>query len=183
MAKLELKLDAKALNELAENIEKAKGQMIGQMAERGYQLLRREVPVATGNLKQGVATPDVDYVNFTAELTVSARSARTASLQATVFGEDGQAKKQVSLRPQKAFNYAEAVAKGRPAIRPKAGKALLIPVSSRPTTGGYLMVGSQIYVTRRSARATKPNPFHERAAAQLEKDARPIAEKILGQFV
>jgi hypothetical protein len=178
-----VKVDTRSLDQIGENVTKAKRQLIGQMAERGYQLLRKEVPIETGNLKQGVAPPEVHYENLTATLIVSARSGRTGARTATLFGADGTRKGQVSLRPQKSFNYAEAVARGRAAISPKAGRALLIPVPAKPAKGGYLMVGSQIFVMRKSARATAPNPFDERAAKQLETDAPKIAEAVLRRFL
>jgi len=179
----EVIVDAKAINELARDIEKAKRALLGRLAERGYQLLRAEVPFQTGNLKQGVASPDVNYSQMTAMLTVSARSASVGGLQAKVIGADGKEKKTVMLRPRAAFNYAEVVARGRPAISPKRGKALLIPVASAPSSGGYLIAGGQIYIVRKSARATKPNPFDERAARRLEGEADNIAEAVLRKFV
>lgn len=176
-------VDAKAINELAADIDKAKRQMIGQLAERGYQLLRDEVPFDTGNLKQGVAPPDVDLDKLTATLTVSASRGRTGSREATVVGADGKEKKRVTLRAQPSFNYAEAVARGRPSIAPKNGKALLIPVPTTPTRGGYLVAGGQIFVVRKSAKAVKANPFDERAAVRLEREAEGIAEKVLRKFI
>lgn len=183
MANVTIEVDAKAIAELAADMEKAKRQIVGQLGEKGYQLLRDEVPVDTGNLKQGVASPDVDFENLTATLTVSARSGRTGSRQAVVVGADGKEKKKVTLRAQPSFNYAEAVAEGRPSISPKRGKALLIPVPTTPTKGGYLIAGGQIFVVRKSARAVKANPFHERAGKRLEESAASIAEKVLRKFV
>lgn len=180
MANVKVTVDASGLNELAENIDKAKRQLIGQLAERGYQLLRREVPVATGNLKQGVATPDVDYENLTATLTVSARSARRATLTGQIFEKGKPTGKIVRLKPRPAFNYAEAVARGRPEIKPK-GKALLIPINGTPL-GRYVQIDGQNYIYARKARATKPNPFDQRAAEQLEKEAPKIADAILSKF-
>jgi hypothetical protein len=111
------------------------------------------------------------------------RSAATGSAEGTVYGADGKEKKKVTLRPRPAFNYAAAVAEGRPAIAPRQAKALLIPVPTAPTTGGYLLAGGQIYVVRRSARATQPNPYDERAAKRLENEAPAIAESVLAKFV
>ncbi|KAK0039547.1 hypothetical protein Bpfe_031032 [Biomphalaria pfeifferi] len=65
-------------------IEQAKRIMLGRIAERGYQLLRAEVPKVTTNLQQGVAPPDVDYRKLEATLTVSARSARVGATKATL---------------------------------------------------------------------------------------------------
>ncbi len=181
----EVIVNTKQLDQLGENITKAKQQLIGQMAERGYQLLRKEVPVETGNLKQGVAPPEVDYENLTAKLIVSARSGRTGARTATLFGADGEKKKTVSLRPTNAYNYADVVARGNKnaVLSPKKARAFLIPVPTKPTKGGYLMVGSQIFVMRRTRKGQKANPFDERAAKQLEADAPKIAEAVLVRFL
>jgi hypothetical protein len=189
------KIDKKAVEEFARDIERSKKALLGRLAERGYQLLRAEVPEVTGNLKQGVAPPmlnltgrqvtkaensfghtDVDYEELTATLTVSARSARRGSRQATLFDKEGREKKKVTLRPTRAYNYAEVVAKGGPTISPKKSKALLIPVPTAPTGESYLMVDGQVLVVRKSAKGMKPNPYDARAAAQLEKEAASIAE-------
>lgn len=174
--------DTRELERLARDMTRAKRQLIGRLAERGYQLLRQEVPYKTGNLKQGVAPPEVDYEKLEATLTVSARSARTGSLSGKIIGADGKEKKRVSLSARPAFNYAEPVARGRAAIRPKAGKALLIPVPTVPAGESYLLAGGQIFIFRRSAKATKPNPYDERAAVRLEKEAPGIADAILAKF-
>lgn len=179
MATIEIKVDAKAVDDLAASIAKAKRQVLGRLAERGYQLLREEVPVDTGNLKQGVAAPDVNYDAGTATLTVSARSARLGPRQAVVIGADGEEKKRVTLKSSPGFNYAAAVAQGRPAIEPKNGQALLIPVPSAPSGQGYLIAGGQIFVVRKSAKAVAPNPYDERAAKRLEGEAEKIADAVL----
>jgi hypothetical protein len=168
---------------LAEDMRKAKRQMLGRLAERGYQLLREEVPKVTRNLMQGVAPPEVDYEKLVAVLTVSARSARVGSQTGTVIGADGKEKKKVTLRGRPAFNYAAAVAEGRPAIRPRKARALLIPVPSAPNGESYMIAGGQIYVFRTSAKEQKPNPYHERAAARLEGESAKIGESVLAKFV
>lgn len=194
-------VDIKAVEQLAREIAEAQKALIGRLAERGYQLLREEVPYITGNLRQGVAPPmmtfigrqisksentfgetNVDYENLSATLTVSARSARTGGRQAQVVGADGEVKKTVTLRPQKAFNYAEAVARGRPAISPKRARVLIIPVAVAPTGESYLLADGKIYVFRRSAEATRPNPFDERAAKRLENEAGRIGDAVLRKF-
>ena len=52
-------VDTRAIEQLGRDIEKAKRQMIGRLGERGYQLLREEVPKVSRNLMQGVAAPEV----------------------------------------------------------------------------------------------------------------------------
>lgn len=175
--------DTRALPVLAEDMRKAKRQMLGRLAERGYQLLREEVPKVTRNLMQGVAPPEVDYEKLVAVLTVSARSARIGAQTGTVIGADGEEKKKVTLRPRPAFNYAAAVAEGRPAIRPTKSRALLVPVPSAPSGESYVLAGGQIFVFRKFAKATKPNPYHERAGSRLEGESAKIGESVLAKFV
>lgn len=179
MPEVTIRADARAAEDLARDIRRVKGVLTGRLAERGYQLLREEVPVRTGNLKQGVAAPEVDAAAGTATLTVSARSARLNAREGVVYGSDGKERKRVSLSPAAAFNYAAAVASGRPAISPKAGKALLIPVPSAPSGESYLIADGQVFIFRRSAKATKANPFQERAGRRLEGEAERIADEVL----
>lgn len=183
MSNTDVVVDTKGLKELGLRIDAGKRSFLGRLAERGYQLLRKEVPFLTGNLQQGVAPPDVDYAAMEATLTVSARSAAIGSRQAQVFGSDGKLKKTVTLRPSPAFNYAATVARGRPSISPKHGKALLIPVQSAPTGEGYIVAGGQVFVVRKSAAAVAANPFDERAAKQLKQEAPGIGDAVLRQFV
>jgi hypothetical protein len=179
----EVIVDTKALDELGKDLVRAKRALIGRLGDRGYQLLREEVPYLTGNLKQGVSTPDVDYENLTATLTVSARSGRTGATSGTVFGADGKEKKTVTLNAQPAFNYAEAVARGRAAISPTHARALLIPVATAPVGEGYLLAGGQIFIFRKSAAATAPNPYDERAAQRLTNEAPKIGQAVMEQFL
>ena len=81
----EVVVDTKAIDELGRDLDRAKRALIGRLGERGYQLLREEVPYVTGNLKQGVSTPDVDYEALTATLTAGAGT--IASVQ---FGDGVQ---------------------------------------------------------------------------------------------
>ncbi|QQS33496.1 MAG: hypothetical protein IPM50_02625 [Acidobacteriota bacterium] len=163
------------LAKLGAEIDRYKRRVLGRLAERGYQLLRREVPVETGNLKQGVAPAEVDYDAMEAVLTVSARSGMTGRRVAEVYGSDGKKKRTVSLKPQPAFNYAETVARGNKA-GPSMLKPMLIPISSKPEKGGYLMVGGQVYIVRKSRKRQRPNPFDQRAADTLQSEAVKIAE-------
>jgi hypothetical protein len=159
-------------------------QMLGRLAERGYQLLREEVPKVTRNLMQGVAPPEVDYEKLVAVLTVSARSSRIGAQSGTVIGADGKEKKKVSLRPRPDYNYAAVVAEGyKPRIRPKKAKALLVPVPTAPSDESYLIAGGQIFVFRKSAKGIKANPYHERAGTRLEGESAKIGESVLAKFV
>lgn len=182
----EITVDTKEIDRLAKDITAAKNALLGRLAERGYQLLRKEVPFQTGNLKQGVASPEVDYPNMTATLTVSARSAARPGGSAQVFDKEGKdTGRKVSLRPSPAYNYAEVIALGNKdaTLRPKNAKAFLIPVPTAPSGEGYLMMGGQAFVVRTSRKGMPANPFDKRAAQQLEKEAPGIGEAVLRQFV
>lgn len=178
-------IDARELGEFAKNIEKAKRPLIGRLAERGYQLLRREVPMQTGNLKQGVAAPDVDYEAMEATLTVTGRSARRNGGEAEVFNADGKKTGTVSLRPSPAYNYAEVVARGNKdaTLTPKNAKAFLIPVSVAPRGEGYLSIRGEYFIVRRSRKGKPANPFDIRAAERLQEEAPKIGEAVLKELV
>lgn len=177
----DVKVDLRAVENLGKELNAAFVVSLGRIGERGYQLLREEVPKDTRNLMQGVAPPDVDERAMTATLTVSARSARTGGGTGTVHYPSGKTKT-VKLRPSVAFNYAEVVARGRPALRPKAGKALLIEVKGAPSGGAYIESGGRIFVVRLSAAAQKANPYDERAATRLEQDAPKIVGAVFTEF-
>lgn len=174
----------KDLQDLARDIDRMNRAILGGAAERGYQLLRAEVPKVTHNLEQGVAPPDVDYSKMQATLTVSAMRARTGPRSATLIGADGKEKKKVTLRPQAAYDYAAVVATGYKAqSAPKSAKAFLVPVSIAPSKGGYLKGDNgQIFVMRKSIGAIPANPYDERAAKRLEGEIEGIADAQLKIF-
>lgn len=171
--------DTKELEKLAADMAKAKRQLIGRLGERGYQLLRDEVPQDTGNmLRKGVTPAEVDYEKSEAVLNVSATRDSYGSQQARVIGADGKEKKTVSLKARPAYNYAEVVALGNRQARlsPKTAKAFLIPVPVAPAGESYLLAGGQVFVLRRSRKGQKANPYHERAGTRLEREAPAIAD-------
>lgn len=178
-------VDDSGLKALGKDIVRGKRALLGRLAERGHQLLKIEVPFQTGNLRQGVGVPDVDYQAMTAELLVSARSARSAGGAAEVYGADGEKKGTVTLRPQPGYNYAEVVARGNKelTLTPKNARAFLIPVATAPSGEGYLTIGGEIYIVRRSRRGKPPNPFDLRAGKRLEGEADKIADGVLREFV
>lgn len=177
----DVKVDISEVENLGKEIRAAQVVALGRLGERLAQHLRREVPKVTRNLMQGVSPADVDESAMTATVTVSARSARTGGGSGTVHYPSGKTK-QVKLRPTVAFNYAEVVARGRPAIRPKRGKALLIPVSSAPSKGAYIAAGGKIFVVRPSAKAVPANPYDERAASKLESEAPAIVGAVFSEL-
>ena len=115
--------DITAIEELSRDLKKIRGVSLGRLGERGYQLLRAEVPYETGNLKQGVAPPAIK--GDTATLTVSARSARRGPRSAVLHLKSGKTRN-ITLRSIEPYNYARVVAEGyAERIRPKTAKALL----------------------------------------------------------
>lgn len=175
------RVDISAVEELARELDKLHTVALGRLGERGYQHLRREIretAYLTGNLWQGVAPPLIK--GKSAYLTVSARTARRGPRQATLYLKSGKTKA-IKLRSNPEFNYAEAVAKGRPAISAKRAKALLIPVESPPADESYIEADGRFYIVRKSAAAVPPNPFDERAARRLEAEAVTIVEAAAGE--
>jgi hypothetical protein len=175
----QVKADLSAIDELRKELEEMSRVALGRLAERGYQLLREEVPKVTRNLMQGVAPPEIK--GNTATLTVSARSARRGARQATLHLKSGKTKK-VKLRATSAFNYAETVARGRPAISARRAKALIIPVDSPPIGESYIEADGQIYIVRQGAKAVPANPYDVRAARRLEGEAVMIVEAVAKEF-
>jgi hypothetical protein len=94
----------------------------------------------------------------------------------------------VTLRAVPSYNYPEVVAKGKPAqLHPKKARVFLIPVTSVPTLAGkvesYIESDGKTYILRRSLKAVKPNPYDQRAAVRLEKEAPGIFDSAIKQFV
>ena len=167
------------------------------VAEAGEKFLRQEVPKVTHNLEQGVSS-HVDDVRLTAELLVAARAGRVAAEGATLHLPSG-ATREITLRAQRAYDYARAVAEGtgvfatggafgpQPVIRPRSARALLIPVGAvpAPVNGkpqAYITSNGKIYVLRRYSRGRRPNPYHIRAAQRLEPVVPLIFDRVVSQF-
>jgi hypothetical protein len=173
--------------------------------ERGEQLLREEVPKKTHNLEQGVSS-DVDVSALRGDLIVSARSGRVG-IEGALLHEASGKTKEISLRPQPAFDYAEAVARGTgiygprgAVITPKSGKALLIPIDGPPVSLGgkvvqgkrtvtlsgqqesYITSGGKTFIVRRFSKGMKPNQYDVRAAQRLEAEVQAIWERVVAAF-
>ncbi|HUF02786.1 MAG TPA: hypothetical protein VMM38_01280 [Aridibacter sp.] len=190
MAKITVEISA--LEELELELAKLATEITGELGKRAYQLMRKEVPYKTGELKQGIVAylpggrtigtgastsgRPVSKPNR-AEVVASGRRARRGPRSATLHLKSGKTK-QITLRSRDSYNYASAVAEGRKAITPKKGKAILIPVANAPADESYIVEGDQIYVVRKSAKAYGGNPFHERAAKRLEREAVMIVEAV-----
>lgn len=176
----EVDVDVRALEQLVKDIDAAKKLLLVRLAERGYRLLRAEVPVDTSNLRLGVARPDVDQQKGEATLTVSAHSAAKGARKATLHLKSGK-EKEISLRPTPAYNYAEVVARGNKAV-PYKRKPMLIPVTTAPADESYITDGDQIYIVRIDRQRQKANPYDERAATRLEGEVPKIWKEIAEEF-
>lgn len=175
----------KTLKQLAKDIEDFKREAIGKLTERGAEIVRDEVPKITHRLESGVSS-EVDFDKFEGTIIVSARSDRRGARTATLHLEDGNTRS-VKLRPTPAYNYAEVVARGNKVgegglMTPKKAKAFLIPVSSAPQNGDYIVDGDQIYIVRRSRKGRKGNPYHERAAVRLSSESVGIVTAIAEEY-
>lgn len=179
----DVKVDLSEVKNIRKEVRAAMVVALGRLGERGYQLLRKEVPYQTGNLKQGVAPADIDESKLTATLVVSARSARVSGGSGTLHLPSGKTKT-VKLKPVIQYNYAEVVALGNlnDPVKPKKAKAMLIPVSSAPTDESYITSGSQMFVVRMSRKGKAPNRYDERAATQLENDSPNIVGEVFGEL-
>ena len=191
MAEVNIDVDTRGLEEMARNIDAMKRKVLQGLVTRGFKIFTGkqvgdktsgEVPYATGNLVRSTMQ-EIDYETMSGAITVTGRTGRTGAGAAEVFDAAGKKVKTVTLRPRPGFNYAQQLVTGRPSISPKVGKALLIPVTTAPDGEGYLMIGGQIYIYRRSAKAVPPNPFDQRAARRLEEDAPKIVDLAMRETV
>ena len=174
------RFDVGAVDEIVQDIDRAKKKILYKLSFEGEEFLRREVPVITGRLQQSISG-DVNESNFIAELSVSARSEAERRRPATLHLND--TKKRIMLRPVKSYNYAEVVALGnrRARIYPKRAQALLIPVPKRPQTGSFITSGGRVFIVRPSRRGIRPNRYDLRAAKKLKRRAPRVAARILAE--
>ncbi len=194
MDKTEIKVDISQVESLGFEFREMAGTGLVRLVERGQQLLRDEVPKVTHNLAQGV-TGDVKISKSKLEgrLSVAARTGRREAQTASLVLPGGTTR-EIRLRPRPAFDYAEAVARGtgiyatggvigpKGVIRPKRGKALLVPVQSVKPGESYILSGGQKYVVRRFIRGRRPNPYDVRAAKRLEAEAPAIFDRVVEAF-
>jgi len=193
MAGAKIKVDTRQVEHLGEEVRAMVALGFTRLVDRAEQLLAEEAPHATGNLKAGVSS-DRDLSALRAELIVSARSGRIGVEGGLLHLSSGKTR-EISLRGRPAFDYAEAVARGtgihgpkNAVIRPKSGRALLIPIAGGvpPSINGkpqpYITSGGQTFVMRRFSKGMKANPFDVRAAQKLEREAGPIFEAVVAAF-
>lgn len=171
----EIKVDISQVKNLTEDFHEMLVAGGEALTERGVQLLREEAPKKTGQLRLGMSG-DFDRATMRGSLTASARRAESGARSFTVSLKGGGSKT-ITLRPQPPFDYAQAVAEGtglygprRALIKPKSGKALLIPLNDN------------FPIFRRSSKGMKPNPYDERAAKRLEGEAQNIFERVVEAF-
>lgn len=192
MADIKVTIDTRDVERLGFDFRQMTEVGLHRLTERGEQLLREEVPKATGNLSRGVSS-DVDVAKRRSTLTVSARSGRLSSQGASLHLPSGKTV-EIDLRSRPAFDYAEAVATGTglfgpkaAVIKPKRGKALLIPISGPPPSlngkpQAYITSGDQVFIVRRSSKGRRPDPYDVRAAQRLESEAEPIFQAVVEAF-
>lgn len=189
---IKIKVDTKQIERLGVEFRQMTIVGLHRTTERGLKLLRQEAPKQTHNLEQGMSA-DVDEQGMSAQLVASARAARTGIEGGELHLPSG-ATREISLRAAPAFDYAEAVARGTgvygprgAVIRPKNGKALLIPVGAVPPDingkpQAYITSNGKIYVMRRFSRGRKADPYDVRAAQQLESDIPKIWDAVVDAF-
>lgn len=191
----EIKIDTKQVENLGFDFRQMAIVGLNRMLERGTVLLRRKVPKVTHNLEQGVSVGEVNTAAspMTGELVVAARAGRTA-VEGGLLHLPSGATREISLRARPAYDYARAVAKGtgvyrtdgefgpQQVIRPRNAKAMLIPVDAAPAGESYITSGGQIFILRRYSKGRRPNPYDERAAAQLEGEAQRIWDAVVEAF-
>jgi hypothetical protein len=192
MADVKIKVDRKQVESIGAEFREMVIEGLHRTVERGLRYLRQEAPKVTHNLEQGMSA-DVDEQNLRAELKASARSGRPGAQGGLLHLPSG-ATREITLRSQPAFDYAEAVARGTgvfgpkgSVIRPKAGKALLIPVGSVPPAingkpQAYITSNGKIYVLRRFSRGRRADPYDVRAAQRLEADVPKIWDAVVQAF-
>jgi hypothetical protein len=177
---VQITVDTSQVAKLPHEIHAAAEVGLRRVAERGEQLLRKHAPKVTHNLEQGVSS-DVDASAMEATLVVAARAGRRGARSATLHLASGMTR-QIQLRPQPAFDYAEAVARGRKAKTPTRAKVLLIPVADVPAGSSYVESEGQKFILRPRAKATKPSDFDVKAFNDLDREAQPIFDRALRDF-
>lgn len=186
-----IKVDTKEVARLGFDFRRIAEVGLSRVTERAVRLLRQEVPKVTHNLEQGISA-DVNAARLTATLNIAARRGRVGREGGLLHLQSGETR-EVTLKAQKAFDYAEAVARGtgiygprHAVIRARGGKALLVPVSAVPLKNGkpeaYIESNGQKYIVRRFIKGRPANPFDVRAAEQLEKEIQPIFDRVVEAF-
>ena len=191
MADVSIEVDTRQLLALGKDFDRGAKAAVIRVAERGKQLIRKEAPKLTGRLKGersngGSVTSDVRKVgaSYQADLNVSAIRERTNAQAAVVVSVKTGKRKEITLRAQKAYDYAKVVATGRPRLTvPKNAKAFLIPVQAAPSSGSYIIAGGRIFIARKFIKEQPANDYPGRAAVTLQSEAPEIVAKTFADVV
>ena len=183
-SQVRVEVDLRQLDLLAQQFERGGEYSIVRLLEQGEEFIREEAPERTGNLKgkrnaggSVSSTYRKTGTGFSGDINVSAVQERLNAASGEAVSAKG-VRRNVKLRAQKAFNYAEVVATGRPRLTaPKKAQAFLIAVQSPPSSGGYIVARGQIYVVRKSVGPQKANDYPGRALNHLAADAEAIVLK------
>lgn len=163
-----------------------------RLTDRGEQLVKEEVPKVTGNLRLGVSS-HFDPEQMCGEVSASAVQ-RQIGPEGGLLHLPSGATREISLRSQPAYNYAQAVAEATgvygprgAVIRPRSGKALLIPVGAVPMgengkPQAYVTSGGKIFILRKFMKGRKANDYPGRAASRLEAEAPAILDGVVADF-
>lgn len=176
---MRISIDAATVEDMAARLRRARPVALARIGERMSRLLWEEIPVVTGNLRQGVSyeTRETEVV-----VNIAARRGRQGARAATAVNARGEPKT-VTLRPQPAFDYAAAVAFGTSDIRPRRAQAVLVPGEPRVGADGrrepHVVLDGRTYVLRRRARGRRANPYHERALARALPEMSALAAEAL----
>lgn len=182
MSDVIVKVDVSGLIKTEKQLAKGAKLTLANITERGRQILPEEMPEETGQLKNtGVKAAIYDFDNLTAVIPISAVRNSVGSRSATLHLPSGKTK-QVTLRAQKAYDYARVVAQGNPAMKPKHAKVFLIPVASANIANSYITDGGNTYILRPEVKELKPNPYDARSAKRLQGEAPGIAEKVFNKL-
>jgi hypothetical protein len=183
-----IKIDISQVRDMANEFRRMLIAGLVRTAQAGEKHLRAETEKIS---KEFNVSSDVDDENLTASLFATAiRNARSAQ-SAEVIYPSGRTK-EVTLRPQPEFDFAQAVAEGtglygpkKRKIVPREAKALLIPKSIGPRlrdNGTYVRFDGQYYIFSAYSRGMQANPYHERAADALEAEIPAIWERVALAF-
>jgi hypothetical protein len=163
-----------------------------RVTDRGEQLLKEEAPKVTGNLRLGISS-HFDESELRGEVTASAVQ-RQIGIEGALLHLPSGATREISLRSQPAHDYARDVAEGTgvygprgAVIRPRSGKALLIPVGAVPMgengkPQAYITSGGKVYVMRKFSKGRRANDYPGRAAARLESEVPSILDAVVEEF-
>lgn len=195
MADVKIKVDTKQVENLGFDFRQMALAGFIRVARAGERLLEAETKKIS---KEFRISSDVDEKTLTASLFATAiRNARPRRT-ATLHLSSGKTR-EVSLRPTREFDYAQAVATGagvhrvggyigpKPMITPRTAKVLLIPYKYASLTGrrgkeSYISDGGELFIVRPRAQGMKPNPYPDRAANKLEAQVEPIFDRVMAAF-